>query len=772
MIEVDDSKVIKCSHTFNNCNSYDKSDAFLRRIAIVLTQSILIFNTKNGKLKRQEIKIPTKDLKDYQFGEPIGTVFPIIRNQSKEPIFKSVALSPTFFRTGSDHFQLLAVLTNNFHVLIYKPPSYVNNDFLVVSDWEKVCSISDILFDKIRDKNYNTPIDLIDDKWSSTIVNPVSNKPHPQLNSISNIEYRKLNDWMDTLTISWSPILSPPKDGDGSGNNFVFLVIGGKSNVSFFKLDVPTQDQDYIKEDSINFEFIKSESSFNEDWTTSLKWKPIPYQTDDKYAEQIVYKQKPLSSAILATGSSDGSVKLYTIFNDSSHRLLDSIIKPDSNPVLFLEWSPLNEKNESYLFIGKGIGYYIYYPEIKQLSGFIVNHKSLITSASLPRTSSKHIDLYTASLDSNIVISKIDYDFWKSLDPSTHITKSIKSISTEKGLGLYVIASTPNQLYQFYGENISGGFSMFESKHSTSRIGLSPSKDINNIDEFNINTFIANFLIDFGANRDNQERIWDYYMFISSLKESQMCKVFDSVEQEFLACKSKYLLQLTVRLYWMLVSKYPVCLEKYKDKKVAINQYSVHLELSYISMILQNFLDNYSIQITGGGISGYQKTSILLMCDWISSITDSIDKSLDNNNNNKDKKPPTINLLITNRNSVNHLKDIRDEIFRLFQTNPNDTNREACPYCGGKVLNNVDKVLQCESGCYLNRCSRTYLLMNTYKVYQCNQCKFNNYSYILHGEHDFIHQPLQFSSLEFPWIRDLYPKVTCIYCNSFLEETL
>ncbi|EAL72639.1 hypothetical protein DDB_G0270578 [Dictyostelium discoideum AX4] len=503
------------SSTFN-CSSYSKSS---NKLAIVQKNAIFILNFKNGLLKKESVKMIPKEeyYNDYKLGEPQATVFPIIRKHATsqaEVDFLKGSLSECFFPSLGGGFQLLATSTSNGHVFLFKSPyiSSTSSNYF----WEKVSSLSDLTYQILIDPKINEKIDENDSVWIDRNINP---KPLVrQSESVSNLEYKKRTEWMDIQSMDWSPIMSDgnientgkkSNSTNTNGSIITLLSLGTKRGIIFFKCTIPTSSSDAFTSDNISF------LCFDEydDWVTAIKWKPSSSTTinnNNKNSNNNNNKQNSITSQnqnIIAISLGDGSVNLSKVDSDGNVTLLYNIIEKDYNVATLLEWSPPNENGETYLFICKGMGFYLYNFEKKQLSCLFLKHRATITCVSF----SDYYHFSTSSLDNNIIDFKIQPNFWNSLLTQESLQPTSVNYlpkDDDKGLGIYSLVTSPNKLITVYLENLPPGITMYHSKSVTSRLNLA-YKD----PPFNFQSFKQAFLNKF--EREKSKDLWDYFIYIN-----------------------------------------------------------------------------------------------------------------------------------------------------------------------------------------------------------------------------------------------------------------
>ncbi|KAN0034133.1 hypothetical protein ACTFIV_000619 [Dictyostelium citrinum] len=745
------------SSTFN-CSSYSKSS---NKLAVVQKNAIFIINFKNGLLKKESVKMMPKDeyYNDYKLGEPQATVFPIIRkhtvNQSDEVDFLKGSLSECFFPSLGGGFQLLATSTSNGHVFLFKSPyiSSTSSNYF----WEKVSSLSDLTYQILIDPKINEKIQENDSVWIDRNIN---SKPLiRQFESVSNLEYKKRTEWMDIQCMDWSPIISNgnientgkrsnKNDNNNNNNNnsnaktndstIALLSLGTKRGVIFFKCIIPTSS-DTFTSDNISF------LCFDEydDWVTAIKWKPSLFSQPKIITNNN--KNSGQNQNIIAISLGDGSVNLSKVDNEGNVTLLYNIIEKDYNVATLLEWSPPNENGETYLFICKGMGFYLYNFEKKQLSSLFLKHRATITCISF----SDYYHFSTSSLDNNIIDFKIQPNFWnssitqESLQPTSvnYLPKD-----DDKGLGVYSLVTSPNKLITIYLENLPPGITMYHSKSVTSRLNLAYRDP-----PYNFQSFKQAFLNKF--EREKSKDLWDYFIYINVYPGESILEFINEIcpddnDKGFNSNALVTRCRLIIKLFYILKKKSRDLLSKEMEDK--INYYKDYINLNYISECLKEFNKYLDQKDKIAPLEDYQRISLSLMAHYLKG-TDA------------DKYLNTYNKIMK---IVDQTKPITDHCFYcLAEFNISEDTVESFIECR-----------ECES--ILERCSRTLLLLSSPKTLNCDFCCSK--SLVLAGE-DIKEQPdddivdnetfdLSSQEYQFPWIRNLFSNdQICIYCSTPLN---
>ncbi|KAN0043186.1 hypothetical protein ACTA71_010826 [Dictyostelium dimigraforme] len=736
------------SSTFN-CSSYSKSS---NKLAVVQKNAIFIINFKNGLLKKESVKMIPKDeyYTDYKLGEPQATVFPIIRkyqtSQSDEVNFLKGCLSECFFPSLGGGFQLLATSTSNGHVFLFKSPyisSSSSNYF-----WEKVTSLSDLTFQILIDPTINEKIKENDSVWVDRNVNP---KPLVrQYESVSNLEFKKRTEWMDTQCMDWSPIMGQ-KDGENTGKTktdddnpmIILLSLGTKRGIIFFKCVVPTSS-DTFTNDNISF------LCFDEydDWVTAIKWKPsLPSQKITSNNNNNKLSTSNQKQNIIAISLGDGSVNLSKVDIDGNVKFLYNIIEKDYNVATLLEWSPPNENGETYLFISKGMGFYLYNFEKKQLSCLFLKHRATITCISF----SDYYHFSTSSLDNNIIDFKIQPNFWNSpLNQESLQPTCVNYLPKEddKGLGIYSLVTSPNKLITVYLENLPPGITMYHSKSVTSRLNLAYRDP-----PFNFQSFKQSFLNKF--EREKSKDLWDYFIYINVYPGESILEFINEIcpEDNDKGFNSNALVtrcRFIIKLFFILKKKSKDLLSREMEDK--INYYKDYINLNYISECLKEFNKYFDQKDKVSQLEDYQRISLSLMAHYLKG-TDG-EKYL----------------------------NIYSKIMKIVCDGQTKSIIDHCFYCLAEFNISEDTVqsfIECrECQSILERCSRTRLLLSSPKTLNCDFC--GSKSLVLVGE-DTKEQPddevvdnetfdLSSQEYQFPWIKNLFSNdQICIYCSTPLN---
>ncbi|EGC29380.1 hypothetical protein DICPUDRAFT_42924 [Dictyostelium purpureum] len=503
-----------------------------KKLAFFLDSCISIYSFKNGLLKKETIKVSSKDYnkKEYSIGEPEAPVFPILRLPKDDTHFTLGCFSDVYLPSLGGGFQLLVAATSNSNVIVFRSPDISSTS--INYTWELVLNVSDILNQTLHDYEFNKPIKENKTEFIDRNIHPRAYNHDTEI--VSNLEFKKRSEWLASRALGWSNVMkcyssNEEKIEDLEGNEkMIFLTVGTKRGLVLYRCLLP--DLNSIFSES-NFTFFKLIETH--DWVVGLSWKPTFSidQLDEEGAENI--------SGIVALALGDGSVILQTINNNGEAELLETIVQKDSNPASILEWGPINESGESYLIICKGFGFYLYDFENKMLSNFIIAHRDKITGASF----SDHSHFLTSSLDNNIIEFHIEPKFWSGdkITPS-----SVNYIKREENnsLGVLSVFSSPNRLITCYLEELVKGSKMFESKLDVSSFTIAYK-----IPAYSFQSFKSSFLQKFKS--EESRNIWDYFIYINIYTNEEIIEfIKELIENE---PDSKVLhYKFIIKLYYIL----------------------------------------------------------------------------------------------------------------------------------------------------------------------------------------------------------------------------
>ncbi|XP_077248426.1 transducin/WD40 repeat-like superfamily protein isoform X2 [Tasmannia lanceolata] len=172
-------------------------------------------------------------------------------------------------------------------------------------------------------------------------------------------QYASRSAMLSSLVVAWSPVFRltsehGPLSPNSSSNNGALLAVGGKSgNISFWRIHEPqcyTVEHDSVPVDAILIGLLQAHKG----WITAISWGLYGADASNPHF-------------LLATGSSDGSVKIwqgdadvlikFSAVNGASFSLLKEVIPITSVPVSTLSLAvPVKSVGTILLAIGKGSG--------------------------------------------------------------------------------------------------------------------------------------------------------------------------------------------------------------------------------------------------------------------------------------------------------------------------------------------------------------------------------------------------------------------------------
>lgn len=283
---------------------------------------------------------------------------------------------------------LLAICTIEGRVKLYRAPFC---EFQV--EWVEVVDITDMLYDYLANISFgesetavssdvfqphsdklegNNPLQIVYKRTSKArSLKKIGEDCTYKTRSLKKIgedctlplvtvnQYASRNAMLSSLVVAWSPVLCLPPETDSappdnSSNCFSLLAVGGKSGkISFWRVHEPLS---YTVEHSrvpISVMLAGFHQAHNT-WVTAISWALL---TSDASSPQV----------LLATGSTDGSVKIWLEYsekllkssevNDPPFSLLKEVINADSVPVSVLTLIvPVQSPQKMFLAVGKGCG--------------------------------------------------------------------------------------------------------------------------------------------------------------------------------------------------------------------------------------------------------------------------------------------------------------------------------------------------------------------------------------------------------------------------------
>ncbi|KYQ93904.1 hypothetical protein DLAC_05308 [Tieghemostelium lacteum] len=690
-------------------------------MCFVYPKSIVIINPINGislSLKNEYITFnEEKDIKNYKFGYPNAAVFPISTGDPIDPEFRSCSISPPFCRFASTPIHLIAACTTNYNVVVYQPPSIKS----ISLEWKPIYSISDQIYSKLMDPKFNTPIKQNQEIWenqATVLVSkastwlPFRSTPEGQT-KISNVEFQKRVSWMDTQCLDWSPLIHNQNDPE---MKFSLLTLGTKDRIIIYKV--------HFNGEKFSFDYCNNYPTKH--WVTSLKYKSN--------------FNSSLTNATLAVGYDDGSVSIFTV-TDSDLILQDQIHKPDNN-LTNLFWSLSNEKNnEEILLIVKSVGFKLYNPNGKVMSDIVRSQTKILSGISFFTDK----EFITTSNDYNFIIYKFEPGFGKTMDLNLLSNLVYLPTKEERSSSLHFVTCTPNKLFILYGENKLGTYAMYDSKNTTSSLKLVYH------DEMELNQFKELLVNGYRNNLNSLDKIWDLLKYIQIYNPNQLLDLIKMMDEDNIMNKKQMeLLPLINRILLLIKSKNPKLYDNYTPSLPEyLNQNFKQLQYNYYCMLLNQFLKKYKNQ--SKQLEKYQISSLLMMADMATELEVVISSSRYATTTETDAL------------------DLKSKIYEALDTPQNTTEILACPICTADVTNTSvqgDMQFQCPNGCYLFRCSRSCLLLDSDKILYCPNCPLK--SYLFQFENDHITQNIH-SKYQLPWISDINPNSSCFQCSSFLN---
>lgn len=376
-------------------------------VAVACGGAVIVLNPHNPKV-RGVITIPTSKrfpvgmIDDGGADLLNGCLLPFHLSRETRPCVRSISWSPAGLASNAGCF--LAVCTSGGHVKVYSRP-YCS------TEWLEVMNISEMLYNYYKSTSFGdcqivpsggydviprqdnadhecthgTPLrkdrirrrqnaanvvtkdhDNLGDNntWQLVPVSFYEGKPLKEVTNdcslplISAQQYASRNEMLMSLTVAWSPILGTSGDGVAIPHNFSnycsILAVGGKcGKISLWIIRAPecysSDNTGYSGEVSLAG-LLKAHDS----WITAISWAV--------YGSNISKSQ-----FIMATGSSDGSLKIWQVngeyllkspedINDSLV-LLQEVVTVDSSMISLLSLAvPSQSPWKLLLAIGKGSG--------------------------------------------------------------------------------------------------------------------------------------------------------------------------------------------------------------------------------------------------------------------------------------------------------------------------------------------------------------------------------------------------------------------------------
>ncbi|XP_072065546.1 uncharacterized protein [Arachis hypogaea] len=247
-----------------------------------------------------------------------GCLLPISLYRDDKPVVQSISWSPLGIALNSGC--LLAVCTSEGHVKVYRPPFC---DFC--SEWIEVVNVSERLFEYLQctefqgtgtsldfsKRNASDEIDSVAKPKKKSLKTVPENHTLPV---ISADQYATRSAMLSSIVVSWSPLLHDIHA------TVSLLAVGGKSGKislwRFYAPDCYTIEGGKIPSAVKFVGFLEAHNS----WVTTISWLSFSVNSSNP---QI----------LLATGSSDGSVKVWL---GDYHKLIKST-EVDQNVFILLK---------------------------------------------------------------------------------------------------------------------------------------------------------------------------------------------------------------------------------------------------------------------------------------------------------------------------------------------------------------------------------------------------------------------------------------------------
>ncbi|KAG1347809.1 hypothetical protein COCNU_06G016380 [Cocos nucifera] len=202
------------------------------------------------------------------------------------------------------------------------------------------CRKREVLVRRVKHKEYSE--------------SPVKELREKDLPLITAEQYASRSALLSSLVVAWSPTLQSSGISPCFSNKCAILAVGGKSgNISFWKFNEPkcyTVEHGRVSADAMLIGLLQAHKS----WITSISW---------GFCAACSSK----SQLVLATGSSDGSVKIWlgdveglvqsSDANKSSFSLLNEVTAVTPSPISTISLIvPIQSQDKVVLAIGKGSG--------------------------------------------------------------------------------------------------------------------------------------------------------------------------------------------------------------------------------------------------------------------------------------------------------------------------------------------------------------------------------------------------------------------------------
>ncbi|PSS32958.1 Cytosolic iron-sulfur protein assembly protein [Actinidia chinensis var. chinensis] len=220
---------------------------------------------------------------------------------------------------------------------------------------QELCKVVEIKSDNMKANNLNQIVPVPNSKTKSTKKVPEKST----LPLITADQYASRSAMLSSLVVAWSPVLqlmseTGPVSPNYSSNFCSVLAVGGKSGkISFWRILEPECVSVMSNRDSTTA-FLVGLLQAHSAWITAISWALFASNTSDP-------------QLLLATGSSDGSVKIWlgdsrallkcSEVDHTPFSLLKEVIIVDSVPVSIVSLIvPVQSPNKMHLAVGKGSG--------------------------------------------------------------------------------------------------------------------------------------------------------------------------------------------------------------------------------------------------------------------------------------------------------------------------------------------------------------------------------------------------------------------------------
>ncbi|KAG4954394.1 hypothetical protein JHK87_039988 [Glycine soja] len=255
-----------------------------------------------------------------------GCLLPTALYRDDKPVARSISWSPLGMAANSGC--LIAVCNSEGHVKIYRPPFC---DYC--AEWIEVVDITKSLYDYFQCTEFRgTRFASLDvsDKNSSDQTDSMYEENGTLLSAD---QYASRSAMLCSLVVSWSPLLRLASELYPVCDSVSLLAVGGKSGkISLWRFHPPDCYTIEDREVPTTVKFVGLLQAHNS-WVTTISWLLFAFDSSNP---QI----------LLASGSSDGSVKIWLADNDkllksskvdqTSFSLLKEVITVNAVPVSVL----------------------------------------------------------------------------------------------------------------------------------------------------------------------------------------------------------------------------------------------------------------------------------------------------------------------------------------------------------------------------------------------------------------------------------------------------